>query len=241
MTDKNHNIDNRTAGEILRCARTTGRRKRELSTISKQLCIREEFLAALESGEYHKIPEAVYTLGFARNYALELELDANMIIQKIKSEMGLLESEIEIKPAPIRKSKTASVKAAAKKASEKTASILVRNWKTVAWIAVAIIVIIIGAIFVANIARAQRSDNSGAYTTETTTHGIEFKIPVRESFGADNRTNAAIVFQANSETWLRIEDSRGETLFSRVMMPGDVYYVPTTPGAKATVGNAGGL
>lgn len=61
-----------TAGEMLRNARTTGRRKREIPTISKQLCIREEFLEALEQGNYTVIPELVYILGFARNYAMEL-------------------------------------------------------------------------------------------------------------------------------------------------------------------------
>ena len=35
-----------TAGEMLRNARTTGRRKREIATIAKLLCIREEFLTA---------------------------------------------------------------------------------------------------------------------------------------------------------------------------------------------------
>ena len=60
-----------TAAEMLRSARTTGRRKREIQTISKQLCIREEFLEALESGNYNLIPEPVYILGFARNYAIE--------------------------------------------------------------------------------------------------------------------------------------------------------------------------
>ena len=61
-----------TAGEILRDARTTGRRKREIPTIAKQLCIREEFLMALEAGDYTALPETVYILGFARNYAMEL-------------------------------------------------------------------------------------------------------------------------------------------------------------------------
>ena len=55
----NENIENNevvetpvelTAGEMLRNARTTGRRKREISTIAKQLCIREEFLSALDYG-----------------------------------------------------------------------------------------------------------------------------------------------------------------------------------------------
>ena len=78
-----------TVGEILRNARTTGRRKREIQTISKQLCIREEFLQALEDGKYELIPETVYILGFARNYAMELGLDPDEIVMKLKREMGL--------------------------------------------------------------------------------------------------------------------------------------------------------
>ena len=79
-----------TAGEMLRNARTTGRRKREIPTISKQLCIREEFLEALENGEYNVIPEVVYILGFARNYAMELGLNPDKKKKKIKKEMGLV-------------------------------------------------------------------------------------------------------------------------------------------------------
>ncbi len=94
----NENIENNdvvetpvelSAGEMLRNARTTGRRKREISTIAKQLCIREEFLDALENGNYNVIPETVYILGFARNYAMELGLNPDEIVAKIKKEMGL--------------------------------------------------------------------------------------------------------------------------------------------------------
>ena len=53
----NENNVEMTAAEMLRNARTTGRRKREIPTIAKQLCIREEFLEALESGNYHQIPK----------------------------------------------------------------------------------------------------------------------------------------------------------------------------------------
>ena len=78
-----------TAGQMLHNARTTGRRKREIPTISKQLCIREEFLEALENGDYSVIPEPVYILGFARNYAMELGLNPDEIVEKIKKEMGI--------------------------------------------------------------------------------------------------------------------------------------------------------
>ena len=53
-----------TVGEILRNARTTGRRKREIQTISKQLCIREEFLQALEDIKAH-----TKTMRILGNYA----------------------------------------------------------------------------------------------------------------------------------------------------------------------------
>ena len=74
MNEQQENITKTTemtAGEMLKNARTTGRRKREISTISKLLCIREEFLTALEEGNYRVIPEDVYILGFARSYAVE--------------------------------------------------------------------------------------------------------------------------------------------------------------------------
>ena len=83
-------IPEMTAGEMLRNARTTGRRKREISTIAKQLCIREEFLQALENGNYTFIPELVYILGFARNYAMELGLNPDEIVAKIKQELGVV-------------------------------------------------------------------------------------------------------------------------------------------------------
>ena len=79
-----------TAGEMLRNARTTGRRKREIPTIAKQLCIREEFLDALENCNYSEITELVYVLGFARNYAMELGLNPDEIVEKIKKEMGVV-------------------------------------------------------------------------------------------------------------------------------------------------------
>ena len=87
MNEQQENIistSEMTAGEMLKNARTTGRRKREIATISKLLCIREEFLTALEEGDYRVIPENVYILGFARSYAVELGLDPEEVISKLK-------------------------------------------------------------------------------------------------------------------------------------------------------------
>ncbi|MBD5391627.1 helix-turn-helix domain-containing protein, partial [bacterium] len=101
-----------SAGEMLRNARTTGRRKREIQTVAKQLCIREEFLQALEDGDYAAIPETVYILGFARNYAMELGLDPDVVIAKIKREMGLV-SETDMDADGADKGKVARAMTAA--------------------------------------------------------------------------------------------------------------------------------
>ena len=74
----------------------------------------------------------------------------------------------------------------------------------------------------------------------------EYKQAVRERFGTDNRATANIILQANKKTgeagtWVEIKDARGRTELSRVLMPGDVYYVPAKGTYKATFGNAGGI
>ncbi|MCL2369479.1 MAG: helix-turn-helix domain-containing protein [Alphaproteobacteria bacterium] len=244
-------FDGRTAGEILKTARTTGRRKRELATIARVLCIREEFLEALEEGQYSKIPELVYILGFARNYAIELELDPKIVVGKIKYELGILqnpddieseneEGEDEITEMPIVPvSKPMKVGVI-----QKITDFVVVNWKTVlAFVGALAIILAVLFALVGKVSYILPSGDEVATTeveTATAPSGIEFRIPVRESFGTANRANANVVLQATAESWVRIEDARGETVFSRVLTRGDVYYVPTT-NVRATVGNAGGL
>ena len=69
----------------------------------------------------------------------------------------------------------------------------------------------------------------------------KFNAEVREVFGTDNKDESAVVLQAVQESWVKVEDGRGNTVFSRVLVPGDVYYVPKGNNYKATFGNAGGV
>ncbi|MCL2017468.1 MAG: DUF4115 domain-containing protein [Alphaproteobacteria bacterium] len=242
--------DGKRASEMLKSARAGGRRRRELSTIARQLCIREEFLEALENGEYNKIPELVYILGFARNYAIELELDPKIIIQKIKLEMGLLEDDEESAEKGIITDGTAQVEAPFNMViGERSESFAVRNRKWfLGFIATATVVIVALAILYDKIGSHERHPSATVHAVQTVTAQEApapkptptYSVPVRETFGNENRASATVVLQAISETWLKIEDSRGETLFSRVLTPGDVYYAPTS-NVKATIGNAGGL
>lgn len=231
MADKQEKL---TAGEILKHARTTGRRKRELATIAKQLCIKEEFLEALESGEYKKIPELVYVLGFARNYAIELELDPEQVVNKIKEEMGIVSEEELEKQA---EEKIPSKQVCINETLDKTRKFMRKNWKWLSTIIASIIVIIL-AIWAISEFVSNRSDKTN--TEQVALYTPKFNLPVKEEFGAENKATATIALQATQESWVKIEDAQGETIFSRVLVPGEVYYVPGG-NTKGTFGNAGGI
>ena len=253
-----------TAGDMLKNARTTGRRKREIQTIAKQLCIREEFLEALESGNYSIIPEQVYILGFARNYALELGLDPDEIVKKIKEEMG-----VSSDCAKTDEDETACAMPSIKEESwvkvwfVKVYQFIYQHWLWFLGGAVLIgVIIAIVFVLMSNDKQSVAVVNNtfapvAAESTDGTTAGVadgtgiatavvgdgtpKFNAEVREVFGTDNKDESAVVLQAVQESWVKVEDGRGNTVFSRVLVPGDVYYVPKGNNYKATFGNAGGV
>ncbi len=236
-----------TVGEILRNARTTGRRKREIPTISKQLCIREEFLQALEDGNYTVIPEPVYILGFARNYAMELGLNPDEIVAKLKREMGL-GNECQAhsdKDDGADDSGACNVAHHARLtfggALRHVVQFVRGHWM---WFAGAVVAAILVIAVVAVVSGGKSDDDATAVADAPVVATVvepNYAVAVRERFGVDNRDKAAVILQAIDESWVKVEDGRGNTVFSRVLVPGDVYYVPSGTSTKATFGNAGGV
>lgn len=234
-----------TAGEMLRNARTTGRRKREIATISKLLCIREEFLTALEEGNYRVIPEDVYILGFARSYAVELGVNPDEVIAKLKRELGIFPEETE--------SETETVIEKPKRQIKINKEMLVKLFKTVAkyvkkhWIwfasglAVVILTVVLVSIFGGKKAEIIEIATETPETVAVTVAEPDFRYPVREKFEIKNHKEARVVLQAEKESWVRIDDAKGNSVFSRVLLPGDVFYMPAGDNFKATFGNVGGI
>jgi len=229
-----------TAGEMLRNARTTGRRKREIPTIAKQLCIREEFLQALEEGNYTVIPELVYILGFARNYAMELGLDPDEIVNKIKREMGQVNDCVADASSDTGDTACALPDGTHAGFFVRAYQFVRRNWK---WFLGGFLIILVAVI--ALIVFMPRNTDTASQPQVVTTAAImaepAYTSPVRERFGTENRDKADVILQAVQESWVKVEDGRGNTVFSRVLVPGDVYYVPAGDKYKGTFGNAGGI
>ncbi len=236
-----------TAGEMLSNARTTGRRKREISTIAKQLCIREEFLQALEEGNYTLIPETVYILGFARNYAMELGLNPDEIVTKIKQEMGVIPGTCSASgdnnddEGPTCARLSLKVENPIKAFFVRVYQYIYQHW---IWFAGALAAIILAVVIISVVGGGNTEETLPA-TPEVVaiapSSEPEYKLTVRERFGTENRKKANVILQATQESWVKVEDARGSTEFSRVLVTGDVYYVPVDGKYKATFGNAGGI
>ena len=243
-----------TAGEMLKNARTTGRRKREIATISKLLCIREEFLTALEECNYRVIPEDVYILGFARSYAVELGLDPDEVIAKLKKELGLVtkesketKEEVEVKVKP--KAETPNIFTKINKDSlinwfKNAVQYVKKHWIWFVSGLVAMLIIVFCIIIFAGDKGEQNSTND--VNADVVEEAVvipepDFRYPIHEKFDAKNAKEARVVLQAEKESWVKIEDARGSSVFSRVLIPGDVYYLPSGDKFKATFGNVGAI
>ena len=233
-----------TAGEMLRNARTTGRRKREIATIAKLLCIREDFLTALEEGNYRVIPEDVYILGFARSYAVELGLNPDEVITKLKRELGLFSEEVKEEEKVVQPKQQIKInKELLLKWYKNSFEYIKKHWVWFASGTAALFILILLIVLLSGGSKVEESNvvNNTDTATVTVIKDPDFRYPVREKFEAKNRKEARVVLQAEKESWVKIEDARGNSVFSRVLIPGDVYYLPSGDKFKATFGNVGAM
>ena len=239
-----------TAGEMLKNARTMGRRKREISTIAKLLCIKEEFLTALEEGNYRVIPEDVYILGFARSYAVELGLNPEEILLKLKKELGIIkedDEEEENTESDLQKQSVKINKETILNWLKKSGQYIKKHWIWfVSGLAVVVLISVVSVFVFATKPESAEQENVAEQVVdqESAVKEPDFRYPVREKFDVKNKkdwSSSRVVLQAEKESWVRIDDARGNSIFSRVLVPGDVYYLPVADKLKATFGNVGAI
>jgi cytoskeleton protein RodZ len=71
-------------GATLRAAReATGK---DIATVATELCIRQPYLQALESGKHKNLPGITYAIGFLRSYAEFLGLDGEEMVRRFRQE-----------------------------------------------------------------------------------------------------------------------------------------------------------
>lgn len=71
------------------------RQNLSIEDIEQGTSIRALYIEAIEGGEYDKLPGAVYTKGFIKNYAKFLGMDADAVIKEFQTDMAELEAEAQ--------------------------------------------------------------------------------------------------------------------------------------------------
>jgi cytoskeleton protein RodZ len=94
-------------GDILR--RRRQQRGDDLQQIADYLCIRKNFLVALENNDYDGLPADAYVIGFLRTYAAYLGFDGGDAINRYRAEMsGRRRKPALVLPTPITEGRTPS-------------------------------------------------------------------------------------------------------------------------------------
>ena len=57
----------------------------------------------------------------------------------------------------------------------------------------------------------------------------------------ERQPDTRIRLLATKESWVQVTDRNGQLLLTRILRPGDMYFVPNRPGLEMMTGNAGGL
>src|SRR5258707_5975502 len=73
-------------GQSLRQAREAS--GRSLGQVSAALRIRQDYLRAIEAGDYTELPDPAYAMGFIRSYAAYLGLDGDGLVRRFKREIA---------------------------------------------------------------------------------------------------------------------------------------------------------
>jgi len=213
-------------GDILRRRREN--RGDELQHIADYLCIRKNFLVALENSDYDELPADAYVIGFLRSYASYLGFDGREAIEHYRHEMaGRRRKTALVLPTPITEGRTPSIPIMIGAAL--VALLIYAGWYGFSSSGRAIVSVPPPLPTVT----AATSDSSGTAVALDSAPLVEAAAPAASTFHLAIRTE--------KESWVLVVDEKGKTVFDRVMKAGDTYMVPDMPGLKLTTGNGNAI
>lgn len=75
---------------------TRERLELSLEQVSEDIRVRRVYLEAIEEGLYERLPGTAYAVGFVRNYAKYLGLDASRIVEQFRAESSAQQPDVEL-------------------------------------------------------------------------------------------------------------------------------------------------
>lgn len=197
------------AGAMLRDARLAA--ALELEEVSARTRIPQRHLAAIEAGDYAKLPSRTYAIGFSRTYARLVGLDERAVIEQVRLDLADGDPQAPQRPDRFEPGDPARVPS-----------------RRLAWLSLlAVVLLVVGAF---SFYRSYFSPGLGpAPLTEPRPAAT---APVAAAPGAARAPAAAVpagpvVFTALEDgTWVKFYDGAGTRLFEAQMAKGDSFTIP---------------
>lgn len=219
----------RRAGAMLAQARTKA--KLDLAEVSARTRIPQRHLAAIEAGEYARLPSRTYAVGFSRTYARLLGLDERAVTEQVRLDLEAGDPQGPLRPDRFEPGDPARVPS-----------------RRLAWLsALAVVVLVAGAFtfyrtyFSPGLGPPPLTAPTPTATQRATTSGSGSANSVAGVPGVAPR--GPVVFTSLADgTWVKFYDASGKRLFEGQLAKGQTFTVPAdAQGPKAWTGRPNAL
>ncbi len=241
-------VEGAGAGESVGSALRRAREKRgqTLAEISRELCLKEDTLRALESRQYSALPKVPYCFGFVRTYARALGLEPEEMVRRFKVEIGDKPQASKLLPPqplrggrlPGRAALTFSVFVAAAAYAgwyfytAEPDTIIVPATTADAHAPMAPVPLIEAEHAKRLNAEVDAANKAQAEADHAKTGATTSAAPAEKS---------GIVIKAVTTCWVYIHDTKGRVVFHKTMQKGDEFKVPDAKGLVVDLGNPYGV
>jgi cytoskeletal protein RodZ len=218
-----------SVGATLRKARE--KRGVSLPQVSRDLCLKEDVLRALESRQYGALPKVPYCFGFVRTYARHLGLEPEEMVRRFKGEIGDVPQPSRLAPPqPIRASRVPG-------RALVTFSLLIAAAGYAGWYfymerpgefsVPAISADAHAPLAPVPLIDAQTAQKLNEASTDHAEAAEPGKTGATTSSAAPPAANKGkAVLRATGTCWVYIHDKKGKVVFHKTMHKGDEYTLP---------------
>lgn len=198
------------AGAMLAAAREAA--ELSLEDVAARTRIPQRHLAAIEAGDYAKLPSRTYAVGFSRTYARVVGLNEREVTEQVRLDLEAGNPQGPVRPDRFEPGDPARVPS-----------------RRLAWFSALAVVILIAGAF--TFYRTYFSPGLGpAPLTDPTATASERRItsgPGSARPAAAPAASGPVVFTSLAEgTWVKFYDGAGKRLFEGQMAKGETFTVP---------------
>jgi cytoskeleton protein RodZ len=250
-----------TAGALLRQAREA--QGMSLDSLATLLKVPVQKLQALESDQVDQLPGLAFTRALAQNLCRQLHLDPTEVLQRLPQTEAMAQALEDVTrglATPFREPKLRGIPGAALLQRD------LPDWLRPSVIASAVLVLVALAFWfmprglfsgtaagvmkpvavagdalgeVAQPVIATASAVLSAPSSEPVVETVH-SVPEDEGASAPGAPQGAAVLRTTAESWIEVRDAKGETLLSRVMLPGESVGLEGALPLRLKIGNADG-